>query len=181
MGAEHSIVAQQLLDALLVPETPERKPRPRHKLTRSQQDASEHFGKAYLLEAGPGTGKTETLVHRVAWLLANKPVLPREILVLTYSNKAAAELSERIAGNDADALAALWIGTFHAFGRDLLHIFGDMVGRTRNPTFLDRVGAIDLLEHELPTLSLRQLGDRYDPTALLDDVLDAISRAQDEV
>lgn len=181
MGAEHSIVAQQLLDALLVPEIPEREPRPRRKLTRAQQDASEHFGKAYLLEAGPGTGKTETLVHRVAWLLANKPVLPREILVLTYSNKAAAELSERIAGNDADALAAMWIGTFHAFGRDLLHIFGDKVGRTRNPTFLDRVGAIDLLEHELPTLGLRQIGDRYDPTALLDDVLDAISRAQDEV
>lgn len=181
MGAEYSIVAQQLLDALLVPEIPEFKPRTRHKLTRAQQDAAEHFGNAYLLEAGPGTGKTETLVHRVAWLLANKPVLPREILVLTYSNKAAAELSERIAGNDADALAAMWIGTFHAFGRDLLHIFGDMVGRTRNPTFLDRVGAIDLLEHELPTLGLRQLGDRYDPTALLDDVLDAISRAQDEV
>lgn len=181
LGAPYDVVAQQLLDALLVPVAPSDKSRPARKLNPAQRDAAEHFGGPYLLEAGPGTGKTEALVGRVAWLLSHKQILPRNILVLTYSNNGATELSERIAGGNAEALAEMWIGTFHAFGRDLLHVFGDRVGRTRTPSFLDRVGGIDLLEHELSSLNLQHFGDLYDPTAQLNQALAAISRAQDEM
>jgi superfamily I DNA/RNA helicase len=181
VGAPYDLVAQQMLDALLVPVAPEDVSRPVRKLNAAQRDAAEHFGGAYLLEAGPGTGKTETLVGRVSWLLAHQRVLPREILVLTYSNNAAAQLSDRIAGGNVDALAEMWIGTFHAFGRDLLNVFGDRVGRTRTPGFVDRVGAIDLLEHELASLDLRHFRDLYDPTTCIDEALTAIARAQDEL
>jgi len=180
IGAPPGLVAQQLLDALLIPEISEEAVERSTKLTRSQADAAHHDGEAYLLEAGPGTGKTQTLIARVAHLLG-RGVDPRKILILTYSNKAAGELSERIAGDNADAFAAMWIGTFHAFGLDLLRIFGNRIGRSRDPRLLDRAGAIDLLEHELPRFGLKHLKDSYDPVRLIDPILDAISRAQDEM
>ena len=97
LGAPHAVVAQQLLDALLLPrfEIPPPKDVERKTLAPDQEAAATHEGTPYLLEAGPGTGKTQTLVGRVDYLLA-KGVEPGKILILTFSNKAAGELSERI-------------------------------------------------------------------------------------
>src|SRR3546814_2945082 len=78
-----------------------------------QAAAAAHRGEAYLLEAGPGTGKTQTLIARVEGLL-EEGVDPRRILLLTFSNKAAGEMAERIARKRPEASAAMWIGTFHA-------------------------------------------------------------------
>jgi len=181
IGATKGVVYQQLLDALLLPEAPaDLASRLRKPLNQRQQVAADHRGCAYLLEAGPGTGKTQTLTARVSALLA-EGVDPRRILVLTYSNRAAGELTDRIAGARGDALAAMWIGTFHSFGLDMLHAFGDRIGRTRRPTLLDRASAVELLEDELPRLGLRHHRDMKDPTTLVSDMLDAISRAQDEL
>lgn len=181
LGASRGIVVQQLLDALLLPEAPEpaaeKKVRP---LNDEQRDAAEHRGAAYLLEAGPGTGKTQTLTARVADLLSGA-VDPRNILVLTFSNKAAADMSERISGANADAFAAMWIGTFHAFGLDMLRAWGDRLGYSRNPVLLDRTDAVAMLEDELPRLDLKHHRDIYDPTGIIMDMLAAISRAKDEV
>ena len=181
LGAPRGTVVQQLLDALLLPEVPEpaaeKKVRP---LNDEQRDAAEHRGAAYLLEAGPGTGKTQTLTTRVADLLSGA-VDPRNILVLTFSNKAAAEMSERISGANADAFAAMWIGTFHAFGLDMLRAWGDRLGYSRNPGLLDRTDAVAMLEDELPRLDLKHHRDIYDPTGIIMDMLAAISRAKDEV
>jgi UvrD-like helicase family protein len=120
LGAPFDIVAQQLFDTLLLPaieikpktETPELPP------NDLQIEAASHRGIAYLLEAGPGTGKTQTLTTRVEGLLV-AGVDPRRILLLTFSNKAAGEMSERIARKNKDAAAAMWVGTFHAFGLDI--------------------------------------------------------------
>lgn len=181
MGAAKGAVYQQLLDALLLPGiAAEERPRPRKPLNPRQRAAAERRGGAYLLEAGPGTGKTQTLTARVGGLLA-EGVDPRRILVLTFSNRAAGELAERIAGSRGDALAAMWIGTFHGFGLDVLHTFGDRIGRSRRPTLLDRASAVALLEDELPRLGLRHHRDLKDPTTIVSDILDAISRAQDEM
>ncbi|TAU37394.1 ImmA/IrrE family metallo-endopeptidase (plasmid) [Rhizobium leguminosarum] len=181
MGASVGAVYQQLLDALLLPEiTPDGRPRRLKPLNDRQRDAAKHRGEAYLLEAGPGTGKTQTLSARVGELLATG-VDPRRILVLTFSNRAAAELTDRIAGQQSDALSALWIGTFHGFGLDVLHTFGDRIGRSRKPTLLDRASAVALLEDELPRLNLVHHRNLYDPTTVVSDMLAAISRAQDEM
>ena len=181
MGAPRGAVYQQLLDALLLPEVEELdKPRSLKPLNERQSAAARHRGVAYLLAAGPGTGKTQTLTTRVANLLA-EGVDPRRILVLTFSNRAAGELTERIAGARGDALAALWIGTFHGFGLDVMRTFGDRIGRGRNPTLLDRAGAVALLEDELPRLGLTHHRDLYDPTSTVSDMLSAVSRAQDEL
>ncbi|RWK51053.1 ATP-dependent helicase [Mesorhizobium sp.] len=182
IGAPRAAIVQQLLDALLLPEAdPDLIKVPVERLlNEKQKEAAEHWGEPYLLEAGPGTGKTQTLVGRVAWLLA-KGVDPRSILVLTFSNKAAGELFDRIAALDGAAAAAMWIGTFHSFGLDLIRRFHDRLGLPDDPKMIDRADAIGLLEVEAPKLDLHHYKNLWDPTENLDKILAAISRAKDEL
>jgi len=184
LGAPLQVVQQQLLDALLLPDersvespaisvaalTPD----------PTQTAASEHRNSAFQLQAGPGTGKTRTLVRRIESLLA-EGVDPTIILVLTFSNKAANELSERLAASNPTAAAAMWIGTFHAFGLDIVRRFHDKLGLPSDPRLIDKSEAIELLEDELPRLPLRHYRNLWDPALDLSDMLNAISRAKDEV
>lgn len=184
LGAPLQVVQQQLLDALLLPDEPsvessaisvaELTPDP------TQIAASEHRNGAFQLQAGPGTGKTRTLVRRIESLLA-EGVDPTTILVLTFSNKAANELSERLAASNPTAAAAMWIGTFHAFGLDIVRRFHDRLGLPADPRLIDKSEAIELLEDELPRLPLRHYRNLWDPALDLSDMLNAISRAKDEV
>lgn len=181
-GAPFDVVAQQLFDALLLPEavieteaeSVERTP------NALQASAASHRGNAYLLEAGPGTGKTQTLVARVDSLL-DEGVDPRRILLLTFSNKAAGEIAERIARKHKSAATAMWIGTFHAFGLDIVRRFHVELGLPKDPRMIDRIEAVELLEEEFPRLGLTHYRDLYDPTQNISDILQAISRAKDEV
>ena len=181
-GAPFDVVAQQLLDALLLPpilSTPDQT-RDATPLNKLQAAAAGHRGETYLLEAGPGTGKTQTLAARVEGLL-EEDVDPRRILVLTFSNKAAGEMGERIARKHKDAAAAMWIGTFHAFGLDLIRRFHSELGLPGDPRLMDRTEAAELIEYEFPRLDLRHYRNLYDPTQIIADMLSAISRAKDEV
>lgn len=184
LGAPFEVVAQQLLDALLLPPVEivpiEGEGRPEHPLNPLQAEAARHRGAAYLLEAGPGTGKTQTLAARVEGLL-DDGVDPRRILVLTFSNKAAGEMAARIARRRADAAAAMWIGTFHAFGLDIIRRFHAELGLAKDPRLMDRTEAVELLEYEFPRLGLVHHQNLYDPTQIIADMLAAISRAKDEV
>lgn len=182
MQAPFEVVAQQLLDALLLPQImPElAKPHVERPLNALQKAAATHRGKPYLLEAGPGTGKTQTLTGRIEDLLGEN-VDPRRILVLTFSNKAAGELAERVARKHANAAAAMWIGTFHAFGLDFVRRFSTELGVPDKPRMMDRTEAVELLEKEFPKLPLRHYRNLYDPTRNIADILSAISRAKDEV
>lgn len=181
LGAPFEVVAQQLLDALLLPAIfASSETHIENQLNELQADAASHRGEAFLLEAGPGTGKTQTLIARLKGLLAEK-VDPRRILVLTFSNKAAGEIAERIARVDSAAAAAMWTGTFHAFGLDLLRRFHTELGLPADPRMLDRTEAVELLENEFPRLGLNHHRNIYDPTDIISDILSAISRAKDEV
>jgi len=181
-GAPFAVVAQQLLDALLLPPlTPKPEATPIELPPNPLQlAAAAHRGPAYLLEAGPGTGKTQTLALRVESLLA-EGVDPRRILLLTFSNKAAGEMAERIARRHPAAATAMWIGTFHAFGLDLVRRFHAELGLPEDPRLLDRTEAVELLENEFPRLGLVHYRNLYDPTQVIADILAAISRAKDEV
>lgn len=179
--APFAVVAQQLFDALLLPPIQLNAPvaggeKP---LNADQLAASRHLGTPYLLEAGPGTGKTQTLVERVEYLLS-QGVDAGRILVLTFSNKAAAELTERVLSRRPDA-TAIWIGTFHAFGLDLIRRFHDRLGLPSDPRLMDRAEAVELLEEEIPRLGLVHFNNLWDPSLQLREILAAISRANDEV
>lgn len=182
LGAPFEVVAQQLFDALLLPTVPPAAAathveRPLNPL---QADAASHRGEAYLLKAGPGTGKTQTLIARVEGLL-EEGVDPRRILLLTFSNKAAGEMTERIARKRPEAAAAMWIGTFHAFGLDIIRRFHVEIGLPKDPRMMDRTEAVELLEEEFTRLRLAHYRNLYDPTQIIADILAAVSRAKDEV
>ncbi len=184
-GAPLPVVQQQLLDALLLPtesDPVELLTTPVASLTPdpTQIAAAEHRHTAFQLQAGPGTGKTRTLVRRIESLLA-EGADPMSILVLTFSNKAANELNERLAASNPTAAAAMWIGTFHAFGLDIVRRFHDRLGLPPDPRLIDKSEAIELLEDELPRLPLRHFRNLWDPALDLSDMLSAISRAKDEV
>ncbi len=108
------------------------------KLTPSQQQAVEYDGGPLIVLAGPGTGKTRVIVHRVAHMMSHRGIDPERVAALTFTNKAAGELRERlgeiVGGARADAMSA---GTFHSFGFNLLRRFADLAGLSPNPQLLD--------------------------------------------
>lgn len=182
LGAPFEVVAQQMLDALLLPAFPPIATAAPVEipLNKKQEAAALHRGAAFLLQAGPGTGKTRTLVARVESLL-DEGVDPRRILLLTFSNKAAGEMAERLAQKRPQQAAALCIGTFHSFGLDILRRFNDRCGLPADPRLMDRTEAVELLENEFPRLGLKHYRNLYDPSQTVADILTAVSRAKDEV
>ena len=136
------------------------------KLNPEQRRAVEHGGPslldatALLIIAGAGSGKTNTLAHRVAHLIVGG-IDPRRIMLLTFSRRAAAEMQRRVEritsevlGPNARALGAgmNWSGTFHAIGARLLREYASDIGLTREFTIHDREDSADLMNlvrHEL--------------------------------
>ncbi len=90
-------------------------------------------------------------------------------------------MAERIARKRPEAAAAMWIGTFHAFGLDIIRRFHTELGLPKDPRMMDRTEAVELLEEEFPRLGLMHYRNLYDPTQIIADMLAAISRAKDEV
>ncbi len=151
-------------------------------LDPSQQKAAEWDGAPYLLGAGPGTGKTRTLVARCVHLAYDRGIAPEAILALTFSRKAADEMRERLlAAEIGTRNAGPWVGTFHAFGLDLLRRYGHKIGLRPGWRLLDGYDAFLLLEENLERLELDELANLNNPTLYLRDILGAISRAKDEL
>jgi DNA helicase-2/ATP-dependent DNA helicase PcrA len=83
-------------------------------LNPRQREAVAHAGSPLLIVAGAGSGKTRVLTHRIAWLLAERRVHPGEIMSITFTNKAAAEMKERVDALVGRRSAAMWVSTFHS-------------------------------------------------------------------
>lgn len=183
-GLPIALVRQQIFDALLLPRPPRVAAAPPSSNTfrpdRSQRRALNHRELPFQLQAGPGTGKTRTLVGRVESLLADA-VAPDSILVVTYSNRAAGELAERLDHIESNISSRIWIGTLHSFGLDLIRRYYDRLGLSSSPKLLDRSDLVEMIEEILPTLPIEHYKNLWDPARILKDVLDAISRAKDEL
>jgi ATP-dependent DNA helicase UvrD/PcrA len=183
LGVPLGMVHQQLALALLVPDAEineESVKRILPPLDDSQRAAAEAEGGPHLIEAGPGTGKTRTLTARIEWLV-NQGIEPASILALTFSNKAAEEMRERVAVAAPDAAPAIWAGTFHSFGLELLRKYGQHLGLPPEVRVIDPGDALLLLEEMLPSLPLKHYLQLYEPALALHDILRAISRAKDEL
>src|SRR5215510_12204541 len=90
-----------------------------------------------LVIAGAGSGKTRTLIYRVAYLL-EQGIAPDRILLLTFTNKAAREMMRRVADLLGQELAGLWGGSFHSIGNRILRQHAESVGFDRGFSILDR-------------------------------------------
>ncbi len=97
-------------------------------LNDKQYEAVINTEGACLIIAGAGSGKTKVLTHKIAYLMQEKNVLPWNILAITFTNKAANEMKERIIGLVGDAAQDIWMGTFHSICVRILRKFIDRIG-----------------------------------------------------
>jgi DNA helicase-2/ATP-dependent DNA helicase PcrA len=107
------------------------------KLNPAQREAVLHFEGPILVLAGAGSGKTRVLTTRIARLIEHHGVDPSHILAVTFTNKAAGEMRERIAKLIGEMPTGMWVGTFHAIGARMLRREASLVGRTASFTIYD--------------------------------------------
>lgn len=115
-------------------------------LNPQQVEAVQHQGSPLLIVAGAGSGKTTVLTRRIAYLMANRGVRPWEILAITFTNKAAAEMKERVEALIGPAARHMWVSTFHSMCVRLLRAHHDLVdGLNSNFTIYDADDSRNLL------------------------------------
>jgi len=135
------------------------------RLNEPQREAVTHIKGPLLILAGAGSGKTRVLAHRVAYLVA-LGFKPWQIVAVTFTNKAANEMRERIAGLiGEDQARDATIGTFHAICARILRREGTAVGLTRSFTIYDRADQVALLKQVLRQLDLDE--KRFSPGGML--------------
>jgi len=106
-------------------------------LNPQQKAAVEYRGPALLIVAGAGSGKTRVLTHRIAHVLANREAWPSQILAITFTNKAAAEMRERVKALLGESADGMWIKTFHSACVLILRREADRLGHDGNFTIYD--------------------------------------------
>lgn len=134
-----------------------------------------------LIVAGPGSGKTSTLIGRADYLLVQQGVPPEQILALTFSRKAAQEMQERLQKILPPGLPSPTVSTFHAFCAELLRTHGLLVGLRQNFELMDDASGYFLLHGLASSLPLRSYQNLHNPAAPFLAFLQAISRARDEL
>lgn len=107
------------------------------KLNDKQREAASQIDGSILILAGAGSGKTRTITYRIAHMIENVGISPYSILAVTFTNKAAKEMRERVEELVGDIAKACTISTFHSFGMRLLRMYGKEVGYNSNFTIYD--------------------------------------------
>jgi len=134
-----------------------------------------------LVVAGPGSGKTSTLIGRVEYLLQRQGVPPEAILALTFSRKAAREMQERLQRILPADLPPPTISTFHAFCAELLRTHGPRIGLRESFALVDDAEGYFLLQSIAEQLPFNHYQNLQNPAMPFRDFLKAISRAKDEL
>ena len=149
-------------------------------LNPEQKDAVTHGTGPLLIVAGAGTGKTTVIANRISYLIAAKMAKPEEILALTFTEKAASEMQERVDTLVPYGFADVWISTFHSFGNRVLEDESIFLGLAPNFKVMERPQqTVFLSDHffELPLKVLRPLGN---PLKHIENILTLFSRLKDE-
>jgi DNA helicase-2/ATP-dependent DNA helicase PcrA len=149
-------------------------------LTARQRKAVTHGNGPLLIVAGAGTGKTTVITRRIAWLIAEKRARPSEILALTFTDRAALEMTERVDRLVPYGYTDTVISTFHAFGDRLLREHALEAGLSDRSTVLSRAEQVIFLREHLFDLPLDRYRPLGDPTRFLQALVTLISRARDE-
>lgn len=137
-------------------------------LNPHQREAVEHQGGPLLIVAGAGSGKTRVLTHRIAYQLATGRARPGEILAITFTNKAAAEMRERLEGLIGDVAQRMWVSTFHSSAVRILRREASAVGIKSNFSIYDSADSLRLVTLVAKGLELDP--KRFAPKALLNKI-----------
>ena len=135
-------------------------------LNKEQKEAVTYDGSSLLVLAGAGSGKTKVLTYRAAWLIETQKANPENILLLTFTNKAAGEMRQRIAFLTKNKPA--FAGTFHSFCAKLLRIDGNYIGVSRDFVIYDEEDSKDLIKEITESRNLSP--DFYKPKIILGEI-----------
>ena len=134
-------------------------------LNKEQKEAVKHTEGALLIMAGAGSGKTRVLTHRIAYLLSEKDVSPRNVLAITFTNKAAREMRDRVNQLVGQGGEQIWVSTFHSMCVRILRRDIDRIGYSRNFTILDSSDQLTVVRQVLRNLNIDP--KQFDPRAML--------------
>ena len=149
-------------------------------LTENQLKAVKHNQGPLLIVAGAGTGKTMVITHRIAHLINSKMARPEEILAVTFTEKAASEMSERVDILLPYGFSNVPIMTFHAFGDRILREFALELGLNPDFQVLSQAEQTIFFREHLFEFPLKHYRPLSDPTRFIQAMLTVISRAKDE-
>ena len=138
------------------------------KLNETQRQAVEHTEGPLLVLAGAGTGKTRVLITRIAHILITRKAFPSQILAVTFTNKAAREMLDRVGQLIGHAADGLWLGTFHSIGVRILRRHAELIGLKSNFTILDTDDQIRLLKQ---LMEVEGIDDKKFPARVLSGVI----------
>lgn len=189
LGVPKAVIHAQLAEGLYrVVAEPQAEPAPQvlrgtaAPCDASQLEAATYTGRPVLVNAGPGTGKTATLVQRMAYLLSDCDAAPEQLLVLTFSNDAADELRQRAAAHLGEACAArLEVSTFHGFGVKFLHHHGQFLNIGANASILDDTGQEELVTRLLGTVPCANIVSLHHPEETVKQVVRHIGYLKDRL
>src|SRR5436190_2182386 len=149
-------------------------------LNPEQLKAVTHGEGPLLVVAGAGTGKTQVITRRIAWLIATRRARPSDILALTFTEKAAAEMQVRVDQLVPYGYTDTTIGTFHAFGDRLIREYALELGMPSDIRVLSRAETVIFLREHLFAFELERYRPLGDPTRFLAALATLFSRCKDE-
>ena len=147
-------------------------------LNTNQLEATSHFEGPLLVLAGAGSGKTRVLTARVCHLIQEFGISPEKILTVTFTNKAAGEMRERITKLLGSEPIGMWMGTFHAMGARLLRRHADRLGWDRSFSIFDSDQSLRLIKSVQEELGLDL--KRWNPKAIRAEISNAKNRLEDD-
>jgi len=133
-------------------------------LNEAQKEAVLYLDGPLLIVAGAGSGKTKVLTARIAHIIKEKKAFPNQILSVTFTNKAAKEMQNRVSSIlDSDATGLSWLGTFHSICAKLLRKHASAAGLTSNFTIIDTDDQIRLIKNicKAENIDIKQLAPKY--------------------
>jgi DNA helicase II / ATP-dependent DNA helicase PcrA len=154
---------------------------PKYKLNPAQKQAIEHTKGPLLIVAGAGTGKTTVITKKISYLIEKNFAKPEEILALTFTDKAAGEMEERVDEMLETGYVDLQISTFHAFCQRLLEEYGVEIGLPKNFKLLSQTDAWLMMKESIYDFNLDYYRPMGNPTGQIHTLLDHFSKCKDEL
>jgi len=152
-----------------------------YNLNKNQKKAVEHTNSPLLIVAGAGTGKTTVITQKIGWLVEQELAKPDEILALTFTDKAAGEMEERVDKIMPYGYVDMWIMTFHSFCEKILKQHGLDIGLSTDFKLLNEFQQWALVKKNLEKFNLDYYRPMGNPTKFIGALLKHFSKAKDEV
>lgn len=149
-------------------------------LNEEQLKAVTHLEGPLMIIAGAGTGKTTVVTQRIAWLIEQGHAKPDEVLALTFTEKAATEMEERVDQLLPMGYVDMWISTFHSFCERVLREYALEIGIPHEFTLLSEIDTLLLMRRNFDRFDLDYYRPRGNPTRFVKALLQHFSRAKDE-